>query len=102
MAVLLPTPHYTKNHWGIWTNSPRPVIILLRYFNSEGNGVMASYSCEKCGMAVNTSRAKCDDALVDDSLDLDNGTKVQIAKCPSCAGKIKSPSWCGEEMACSI
>jgi hypothetical protein len=27
---------------------------------------------------------------------------VQIAKCPSCAGKIKSPSCCSEEMACSI
>ena len=63
---------------------------------------MATYACDKCGMAVNTSCAKCGVALVDDSLDLGNGNKVQIAKCPSCAGKIKSPSCCGEEMACSI
>ena len=41
---------------------------------------MATYACNKCGMAVNTNCAKCDVALVDDSLDLDNGTKVQIAK----------------------
>jgi hypothetical protein len=40
--------------------------------------------------------------MVDDNLDLGNGTKVQIAKYPSCEGKIKSPSCCGEEMACSI
>ena len=63
---------------------------------------MATYACNKYGMAVNTSCAKCDFALVNDSLELYNGTEVQIAKCPSCAGKIKSPSCCGEETACSI
>ena len=102
MEVLLRTPHYPENHRGIWTNSRRSVIILLLYFNSEGNDVMATYACNKCGMAINTSSAKCDVARVNDSLELDNGTKVQIAKCPSCAGKIKSPGCCGEEMACSI
>ena len=86
----------------VWTDTRRPVIILWLYFNSEGNDVMATYACNKCGMAVNTNCAKCDVTLVDDSLELDNGTKVQIAKCPSCEGKIKSPSCCGEEMACSI
>ena len=86
----------------VWTNTRRPVIVLRDYFNSEGNDVIATYACNKCGMAVNTNFAKCDVALVNDSLELDNGTKVQIAKCPSCAGKIKSPSCCGEEMACSI
>ena len=95
MAVLL-------NTRDIWTNARRPVIILLLYRNFVRTCVMATYACNKCGMAVNTSCAKCEVALVDGSLELGNGTKVQIAKCPSCEGKIKSPSCCGEEMACSI
>ena len=74
----------------------------LTLYQFRGTYVMATYACNKCGMAVNTSCAKCDVALVDDSLELGNGNKVQIAKCPSCEGKIKSPSCCGEEMACSI
>ena len=92
----------SQNHRGIWTNFQRPVIIRLLYFNFEENDVMATYAGNKCGMTVNTSCAKCDVALVDDSPELDNGTGVQISKSPSCAGKVKSPSCCGEEMACSI
>jgi hypothetical protein len=102
MAVLHRMPYCPQNHRGIWTNSRRPVIILWLYFNSEGNDVMAASACNQCGMVVNTSCAKWDVALVDDSLELDNGTKVKIAKCPSYASKIKLPSCCGEEMACSI
>jgi len=63
---------------------------------------MATYECDKCGMAVNTTCAKCDTPLVDASLEIGDGKSVQIAKCPSCEGKIKSPSCCGEEMTCSI
>ena len=63
---------------------------------------MATYECGKCGMAVNTTCAKCDIPLVDASLEIGDGKSVQIAKCPSCGGKIKSPSCCGEEMACNI
>ena len=63
---------------------------------------MATYECSKCGMAVNTTCAKCDVPLVDASLEIRDGKSVQIAKCPSCGGKIKSPSCCGEEMICSI
>lgn len=63
---------------------------------------MATYECGKCGMAVNTTCAKCDVPLVDASLEIGDGKSVQIAKCPSCEGKIKSPSCCGEEMACNI
>ena len=61
---------------------------------------MATYECEKCGMAVNATCAKCDAPLVDDSLDLDDGTKVQVSKCPNGHGKIKSPMCCGEDMSC--
>ena len=58
---------------------------------------MATYECGKCGMAVNTTCAKCDLPLVDASLEIGDGKSVQIAKCPSCEGKIKSPSCCGKE-----
>ena len=49
---------------------------------------MATYECGKCGMAVNTTCAKCNVPLEDASLDLGDRT-VQIARCPSCEGKIK-------------
>jgi DNA-directed RNA polymerase subunit RPC12/RpoP len=62
---------------------------------------MATYECNNCDMAVNASCAKCDQALVDDILKLDDGTEVQISRCPECEGKIKSPSCCGVEMVCN-
>ncbi len=62
---------------------------------------MATYECNKCGMAVNTSCAKCDTPLVDASIQRDDGTSVQIAKCPQCEGKIKSPLCCGQDMSCA-
>jgi hypothetical protein len=52
-------------------------------------------------MAVNASCAKCNVPLVDGILTLDDGTDVQISKCPSCEGKIKSPLCCSQDMACS-
>jgi len=62
---------------------------------------MATYECSECGMAVNATCAHCDSSLVDDILTLDDGTKVQISKCPNEHGKIKSPSCCGQEMTCT-
>lgn len=62
---------------------------------------MATYECNTCGMAVNASCAKCDQALVDDILRLDDGAEVQISRCPECEGKIKSPFCCGIEMVCN-
>ena len=62
---------------------------------------MATYECSECGMAVNATCAHCDSSLVDDILTLDDGTKVQISKCPNEHGKIKSPSCCGQEMSCT-
>ena len=52
---------------------------------------MATYECNNCGMAVNASCAKCDQALVDDILRLDGGAEVQISKCLECEGKISHP-----------
>ena len=62
---------------------------------------MATYECNKCGMAVNATCAKCDKPLVNDHLDV-NGQQVQISKCPSCEGKIKSPQCCKEDMQCEV
>lgn len=62
---------------------------------------MATYECSICGMAVNATCAKCNAQLVDDSLNLDDGTVVQISKCPNGHGKIKSPICCGQDMTCT-
>ena len=60
---------------------------------------MDTYSCEKCGMSVKATCGKCDIPLENGSITLDDGTVVQVSKCPSCEGKIKSPLCCGEDMA---
>lgn len=63
---------------------------------------MATYKCNKCGMAVNASCAKCDASLVNDILTKEDGTTVQVSKCPNDHGKIKSPLCCGQDMTCSL
>ena len=62
---------------------------------------MATYECSVCGMAVNATCGKCNDQLVNDSLNLEDGSQVQISKCPNDHGKIKSPLCCGKDMVCS-
>ena len=62
---------------------------------------MATYECSNCGMSVNATCGKCDAALVDEILKTDDGSEVQVSKCPNGHGKIKSPSCCGQEMSCS-
>jgi len=32
----------------------------------------------------------------------DDGSEVQVSKCPNGHGKIKSPSCCGQDMSCSV
>lgn len=63
---------------------------------------MATYKCPKCGMAVNITCATCGALLVNDTLKLDDGTQVQVSKCPNGHGKIKSPLCCGADMSCPI
>lgn len=62
---------------------------------------METYKCDKCGMAVNASCATCNEPLVNGTLKLEDGSSVQISKCPKCEGKIKSPQCCGADMSCS-
>ena len=63
---------------------------------------MATYECNKCGMSVNATCGKCDETLVNDNLELDNGSNVQISKCPNGHGKIKSPLCCAQDMSCAV
>ena len=63
---------------------------------------MATYECNKCGMSVNATCGKCNETLVNDYLELDNGSNVQISKCPNGHGKIKSPLCCGQDMSCAV
>tara|TARA_B000000565_G_C23495455_1_gene265584 strand:+ start:185 stop:346 length:162 start_codon:yes stop_codon:yes gene_type:complete len=53
-------------------------------------------------MSVNATCGKCSIPLENDHLTLDDGSIVQISKCPSCMGKIKSPMCCGEDMLCGV
>ena len=62
---------------------------------------MATYECLICGMSVNATCGKCNESLVDDTIDVD-GSEVQVSKCPNGHGKIKSPSCCGKDMNCSV
>ena len=61
-----------------------------------------TYTCSKCGMSVNSQCAKCNEPLLNNTIELDNGDKVQVSYCPKCEGKIKSPMCCGEDMSCEI
>lgn len=63
---------------------------------------MATYTCSICGMAVNASCAKCGEPLVNNTITLDDGTKVQVSQCPQGHGMIKSPLCCGQDMSCSV
>ena len=62
---------------------------------------MATYECSICGMSVNATCGKCNEPLVDDTIDVD-GSEVQVSKCSNGHGKIKSPSCCGKDMNCSV
>ena len=62
---------------------------------------MATYRCSACNMGVDASCSDCKEPLVKDNLTLDDGTTVQISKCPKCEGKIKSPMCCGQDMTCA-
>ena len=49
---------------------------------------MATYECKTCGMSVNATCAKCDEPLQNDLLVKDDGSEVQISKCPSGHGTV--------------
>ena len=53
-------------------------------------------------MGVDITCAKCGEDLVADSIEKQDGTKVQVSVCPEGHGKIKSPMCCGQDMTCEI
>ena len=55
---------------------------------------MATYKCNKCTMSINATCGKCDENLVNNNLELDNGSNVQFSKCPNGHGKTKSLLCC--------
>ena len=64
--------------------------------------LMATYTCDKCGMGVNMTCATCNAALVNDTITTDAGVEVQVSKCPDGHGMIKSPLCCGQDMSCQV
>tara|TARA_B100000700_G_C14856421_1_gene766475 strand:+ start:715 stop:909 length:195 start_codon:yes stop_codon:yes gene_type:complete len=62
---------------------------------------MPTYECNICGMSVNATCGKCNETLVNDYLSTNDGSEVQISRCPNDHGKIKSPTCCGADMSCS-
>ncbi|HSW69338.1 MAG TPA: hypothetical protein VLI69_04165 [Gammaproteobacteria bacterium] len=59
-------------------------------------------TCNKCGMGVKgLTCSKCNAALVKDMITSNSGEEVQVAKCPKGCGMIKSPTCCGQDMACT-
>ena len=62
---------------------------------------MATYECPVCSMSVNATSGKCNEPLFNDTIKLEDGSEVQVSKCPNDHGKIKSPLCCGQDMVCS-
>jgi hypothetical protein len=57
--------------------------------------------CKKCGMGVKgLACSKCDKELVAETI-TKNGKDLQVAKCPTGCGMIKSPTCCGQDMECA-
>jgi len=60
---------------------------------------MAEYECCDCGMGVKgLTCTSCGLELEHGTLTTDDGTEVQVSKCPNDCGKIKSPMCCGHDM----
>jgi len=53
-------------------------------------------------MSVNLTCAKCGAELVNDTLTTDDGSTVQVSKCPEGHGMIKSPMCCAQDMTCEV
>ena len=52
-------------------------------------------------MSVNATCGKCDGKLLNDKLEVENGS-VQISKCADGHGKIKLPLCFGQDMTCTL
>ena len=58
-----------------------------------------AYKCEACGMGIGSMTcAKFGKELVHDSITTDDGTIINVSKCPDDHGMVKSPMCCGQDM----
>ena len=65
-------------------------------------GGQMDYICGACGMGVTGLKCvKCNDGLVHDHITTDDGTTVEVSKCPNGHGMIKSPTCCAIDMTCN-
>lgn len=64
---------------------------------------MAFYKCDVCGMSIGTiTCGTCGKELVHETLTMDDGSTVAVAKCPEGHGMVKSPQCCAKDMTCAI
>ncbi|MDP6492893.1 MAG: hypothetical protein QGI28_05605 [Acidimicrobiales bacterium] len=63
---------------------------------------MTTYECASCGMSINAICGTCEAPLVNDTLTGDDGSSVQVSRCPNDHGRIKSPMCCNADMACTL
>jgi hypothetical protein len=52
-------------------------------------------------MGVDASRADCKEPLVNDHLQKDDGSAVQVSRCPKCEGKMKSSVHSEKDFGCA-
>lgn len=52
-------------------------------------------------MVVDGSSADCKEPLVNDHLQNDDGSAVQVSRCPKCEGKIKSSVHSEKDFRCA-
>ena len=61
-----------------------------------------TYTCSKCGMSVHSQCAKCNEPLLNDIININHGSQVQVSYFTICEGKIKYPICCVEDMYCTL
>ena len=75
---------------------------LNLFYTTKGGWVTQKgqvYKCEVCGMGIGSMTcATCGKELVNDTITTDDGTKIQVSKCPDDHGMVKSPMCCGQDM----
>lgn len=69
-------------------------------FNRTNN--MATYTYDKCSMAVYAACSHCNALLEHNKLTKGEGPSVHVSKCPNGHGKLKSLPCCDQDMSCEL
>jgi hypothetical protein len=60
---------------------------------------MVQYVCHNCDMSVRgLTCGSCGEELAHETITNDTGATVNVSKCPTGCGQIKSPQCCGNDM----